>query len=400
MTLKIEDIYTASRVRVFDLPEKIPLEEQDICPSCDNALKAVCVFSNSKNMQKVRFGLCDFCGYSGYMDRPSKEWIADFYSRKWDKKSPRSREDVIKSVALPKQGPKAGRWLTFSLADKVKVDKERLVCEIGCGYGEVLKNFENAGFKNLIGIEHSNHRADFVRKNFGFTVLDGEFENINLQSQLKKLRPIGVFFSHHVLEHTYNPAEIIGLISSLQNNGDYLLLSLPDSAGEHINYALFYLVHLHSFTKESLELLLNKNGYEIVADNSPDNTNIIIAAQKTANPTPRFKLNRDYYHSFMNRIENCFALSEMESNRLYNFHWEQKLDKQDSRSLYKVRPDGFLGKIGWNLKKITALSKARFLHRLFPGYQMLIKPIKQKFTPVKEPPLEIEFKDSIKFLIK
>ena len=400
MGIEVEDILTGSRVKVFELPKDIPLNQRDKCPSCANSLKPVCVFSDNEKTQEIRFGICDFCGYGGYMDRPAKEWMVDFYKNKWDKQSPRTKDDVIKSSILPKEGVKAGRYLTFSLINKIKIDKARPICEIGCGYGEVLRNFETAGFKNIIGIEHSDHRADFVRKNFGFTVLTGEFENEGLQSRLKNFRPIGIFFSHHVLEHTYNPAEIISLASSLQDTGDYLLLSLPDAAGEHINYALFYLVHLHSFTKESLELLLNKNGYEIVADNSPDKTNIVIAAQKKPDPIPRFKLNQDYHSSFIKRIENGLALNEMGDSRFYNLHWEQKLDEQDSKILLKVKPNGFLGKIGWNLKKTSILAKARLLHRFSTGYSMLVKPLPRESAYSEKTPIKIRFKDGIEFLIK
>ena len=117
--IRIEDVLTGSRVKVFKLPENIPLDRQNQCPSCANPLKPVCVFSNAENNQEIRFGLCDFCGYGGYMDRPTKEWMVDFYRNKWDKQSPRTREDVIKSSVLPKEGAKAGRYLTFSLINKM-----------------------------------------------------------------------------------------------------------------------------------------------------------------------------------------------------------------------------------------------------------------------------------------
>lgn len=389
MKVTIEDIYTASRVKVFTLDGSIPLEGQIACPACGNDLRPVCLFSNSKGTKEVRYGLCLFCGYSGYMDRPAKEWMIDFYSRKWDKKSPRSKEDVVKSLNLPKQGPKAGRWLTFSLAGKFEIDKERPVCEIGCGYGEVLKNFERTGFKNLIGVEHSEHRADFVRKNFGFTVLNGEFENPGVQSRLRGFKPISVFFSHHVLEHTYNPAEIISLASSLQDVGDHLFLSVPDAAGEHINYVLFYLVHLHSFTKESLEFLLNRNGYEIVADNSPDSANMIVAARKTAAPQPRFRLGDRYFNGFMERVKNGLALDEIGDNRLYRLDWRQEPDRPDSRSWKAAKP------LNWKLSKLVASAKALF-GRFSPGYSMLIRAT----GPNNEAPLEVKFRDDIRFLVK
>lgn len=392
-TIQIEGFVSASRVKVFKFGKEIPLEENRFCFVCGKPLKVIAVLESGDGSQKVRLGLCEGCGYVGYIDRPSEKWMIDFYSRDWDKGFARTREDVLKNTELIKEGSKAGRYLTFSLVEKIGVDKERPVCEVGAGYGEILYNFERAGFKKIVGVENSARRAEFVKKTFGYEILSGEFESPEVQAELLRFKPFGTFFSHHVLEHTYRPDKIINLISGLQSNGDFLVLSLPNVEGEHINYSLFYLVHLHSFTKESLEILLNKNGYEIVVDNSPDDSNIVIAAQKTQSPRPRFKIKQNYFDSISGRIRKGLAFEQMTKPVWHALHWEQGSERDMART--KELGSGFLPKSLWRLRNMLVFVRSRFFRRFTSGYAMLVFPKNDDSDVFK-----IRFPDKISFLIK
>lgn len=393
-TVQIEDIVSASRVKIFKFGKEIPLEENRFCFACSKPLKVIAVLENGDGSQKVRLGLCEGCGYIGYIDRPSEKWMTDFYSRDWDKGFARTRKDVLKNTELIKKGPKAGRYLTFSLVEKIGADKERPVCEVGAGYGEILNNFERAGFKKIMGVENSARRAEFVKNTFGYEVLNGEFESPKIQSELSRFKPFGTFFSHHVLEHIYRPDKIISLISGLQSEDDHLVLSLPNADGEHINYSLFYLVHLHSFTKESLEILLNKNGYEIVADDSPDDSNIIIAARKTHSPKSMFKAKQDYFESVSRRIIKGLALGQMsKKNVRYSLYWEQTSER-DSAETTELG-SGFLPKSLWHLRNMFVFVRSRFFRRFTSGYTMLVFPQNDDNDVFK-----IRFTDKIIFLVK
>lgn len=390
--LKIEDILQSSRLNLLYLDEKIPLDKWLTCPSCKTDLKTVCRLIDTSERQ-VRIGLCEDCGYMGYMDRPSLAWMNDFYSHEWDKSFPKTLAEIQNGSILPGKGVKLSRYLAASLIERIKLDKEKPICEIGSGYGEVLKYFRDSGFKNVIGIENSKHRADLVREVLGLNILHGSFESKEIQVELSKQKPIGLIFSHHVLEHVYNPAETLAKISNLQDEGDYLILSLPNAEGEHINYALLYLVHLHSFTKESLEKLLNKNGYEIIIDNSPDNSNTIIAAKKTKNPIPKLKMNKNYPDLFSRRIAKGLALNEIKKPVWHTLYWEQGPERD--RAEIKEFGLGFLAKFNWFLRNKVAFIRSRFLKRFAPGYTMLVFPQSSQSDI-----FEIKFPQKITFLIK
>ncbi|MEK7659285.1 MAG: class I SAM-dependent methyltransferase [Patescibacteria group bacterium] len=390
--VKIENILQSSRLSLLGLDEKVPFEGWVTCPCCENSLKPVCQLVSGSG-KEIRFGLCENCGYMGYMDRPTKDWMNDFYSREWDKSFPKTIAEIKKGTILPGKGIKPSRYLAASLIEEIKPNKEKPVCEIGSGYGEVLKYFRDFGFKNVIGVENSKHRAELVRRVLGFNVLYGGFEDKKIQNELSKQKPIGLIFSHHVLEHTYDPAEVLKKISSLQEEGDYLILALPNVDGEHIDYSLLYLVHLHSFTKESLELLLNKNGYEIIADNSPDNSNMIIAARKTLDPQPKFKVKQNYYDLVSKRIRKGLAIDEMKKTVLYELYWEQGIER-DIAEITEIGSDGVLQKVSWYFKNKIAYIRSRFFKRFTAGYTMLVFPIISNYN------FEIRFSDKITFLVK
>lgn len=320
--------------------------------------------------------------------------MRDFYSHDWDKYFPKTKIEIRKGTILPGKGIKPSRYLAASLVEKINPDKGKPVCEIGSGYGEALKYFKDAGFKYLIGIENSKHRAELVNQALGFNILHGGFEDQEVQEQLSKQKPIGLFFSHHVLEHVYDPAEVIRKISYFQDQGDCLILSLPNADGEHINYALFYLVHLHSFTKESLELLLNKNGYEIIADNSPDDSNTIIAARKTPNPRPQFKIKQNYYDLVLRRISKGLSLNKMVKPVLYELYWEQGVER-DRAEITEVGSGGVLQKVNWYFRNKIAYIRSRFFKRFTSGYTMLVSP-----ETSDSGGFEIRFPDKITLLIK
>ena len=135
--INIEGILQSSRLDFLKLDEKVPLENWFICPSCRTGLKQICRFVGGRG-RRIRFGLCENCGYMGYMDRPNSAWMSDFYSYEWDKSFPRTVAEIREGKLMPSVGKKASRFLAASLAEKIGPDKEKPVCEIGSGYGEVL----------------------------------------------------------------------------------------------------------------------------------------------------------------------------------------------------------------------------------------------------------------------
>lgn len=391
--IKIIDILESTRLKVFPFTKDIPLEEQSHCPACNIPLQILCLLVTEARDHRLRYGLCAKCGYMGYIDRPQQSWMIDFYTTNWDRATPATEAEVKNRTIVPGPGIKPSGHLAASLIHKLNLQKDRIICEMGSGYGEALKYFKDAGFTNIIGVENSKHRADLVQKILGFQVLQGEFENSRVQEELLKRKPIGLIFSHQVLEHVYHPQEIFEKISALQDLGDYVIVAVPNATGEHINHGPLFLPHLHSFTKESLEILLYKNGYEIIADNSVT-SDVIFAAQKVQNSQLKFTSGADYFALALARLKKGFAANLLKKDKIYRLYWGWA-QGQDYSQIISENIEGIIPKILWYIDQKIAYFKARILKHFASGCTMLVT-----HGENKESIFEIQFQDTIRLLIK
>ena len=385
----IHDMMEFFRVTVFDLDSSIPLEIQPYCPACEAPLETLAALMGNDGKQRIRLGFCPKCGYIGYIDRPTKDWMVNFYANVWDTHIAKSVAEV-RTQPLLVQEKKSSRLIAVRLAETLGVAKDRPVCEIGSGYGSVLKYFQDIGFSKVYGTENSEHRAKIVSEAYNLSVFAGNFEGEKVQHELKRVAPIGLFFSHHVFEHVYHPAEVIKSISSLQREGDYVVLALPNSIGEHAGYELFYLPHLHSFSKESLELLLNRFGYEVVAESFPTADNMIFAFRKVASPRSKFALCSDYRKIVSDKFISGLGLSALGNRGLFEYRW---LVAGRSYNDSEMIPTN---RVAWYLEKAIMFIGAKF-KRFTSAHIFLVRPLKKKITDAL---IEIQFPERIKLLMK
>lgn len=385
----LKDFAEFGRFTVFDLPQDVVLERQAYCPACDTELRGLLLLIGRRGKQQMQVGVCQHCGYVGFMDRPAKEWMVNFYASVWD-------THIAKTVAQVQQEPqlvqekKPSRKLAGQLGVQLPADKNQPVCEIGSGYGSVLKYFKDTGFGRVFGTENSHHRASVVSHAYSVRVIPGNFESPDVQKELIQHKPFGLIFSHHVLEHTYAPAEVILHASRLQDEGGYLVLALPNVVGEHAGYKTFYLPHLHGFTKESLELLLNRFGYEIVEDVSPDDSNMIIAAKKVSHPKPRFTLRTDYYEKMLVKFRKGLMLNQLGNGKLQKYFWQMDPSNFDRASVEPV------SMARWYWGKLALWTKARF-RRIVGSHLALVEPLVRRMGSA---PIEIQYPGAIRLLMK
>jgi len=396
----LADLLESTRVSCLGLDPDVPMETQENCPGCTDLLHVLAVLVAARGRQQMRYGICQRCGYRGYIDRPTPNWIVDFYDGRWDRTFAKTLDQVRTGYALPREGVKASRHKVLSLVVDIDADRDGLICEIGCGYGEIVKNLELAGFKNLIAVEHSRHRAELVRTAFGFTVLHGEFENESVQDELRSRGPLGVVFSHHVLEHTYNPAQVVALASSLQELGGWLVLALPNAVGEHILYGPLFLPHLHAFTKESLEQLLNRHGYQIEVDRSPDDSNTIVGARKLKQPQCRYPRGSDYVGVALDRLRKACCTESVQPGRTARIYWEQRPNHHDISLLLPERRSEAVARLAWLFDSQLAWLKTRLFRSFAAGHTMLVRGLESRYTDPSAAPFEIQFGQEVMLLVK
>ena len=110
----------------------------------------------------------------------------------------------------------------ISLALKQKPESVLKVLDYGCGGGKDLSIFKSFGIDNLFGYNHVDFPFDLIKKYYqkGITLIN-EIEELNSNG------PFDVIKCNSVLEHVYNPGEVIEHIYSLLSPNGYCYFYAP-----------------------------------------------------------------------------------------------------------------------------------------------------------------------------
>ena len=265
--------------RVLDIDAAVPLTRVDRCPGDEIELRTLCTFIGRDENVIVRVGCCPACGHVSYIDRPTAAWMNDYYLDSWDADDVEARsEKRLRKLTSTKKREKS----VVTLAKALPVDKSRPVCEIGVGWGLSSKHLLEAGFAQVVGTETSKHRADVVRNGLGVPVFTAPFESAETGRQLEAFAPFSVIVSNHVFEHTYHPGDVFRAAGRLQAEGDYLIVAVPNQQTEQAMSVLFFLPHLHSFTRASLERTAARHGYVVHDDRQMHPKQVLLVFRKAA----------------------------------------------------------------------------------------------------------------------
>jgi 2-polyprenyl-3-methyl-5-hydroxy-6-metoxy-1,4-benzoquinol methylase len=146
--------------------------------------------------------------------------------------------------------------------------------DVGAGRGEVLRAAKMAGWE-VSGIELSAGFADYASKHSGIEVLRTPLEHCGFPDG-----SFDVVILSAVLEHLYNPNEVLSEISRILRPGGALFLDVPNEAGLYFHIGNLYQrlrardwvvnlaptfspFHVFGFTPKSLRALLSKHGFEV-----------------------------------------------------------------------------------------------------------------------------------------
>lgn len=395
--------------KALEVDGSVPFEQNLLCPSDQGNLKTLCTLVGNEGNEKIRIGCCPSCGYIGYINRPSREWISRFYAEMWDKQRGgehgRDEGGGHRGTVLSKD--KRRMRDLEKLMKKFAIDKERPVLEIGSGYGGTLKLLETLGFEHLVGTEASLHRAEAGEKAHNLRVLRGAFEDERIQGELQRSAPFGLIFSHHVLEHTFAPDKVIEAASHLQEPGDFLLLSLPNAVGEPSLSSVLYFPHLHSFTKYSLEALLQNHRYEVVDDSFTKPRELYILAKKTLVSPTKVPHRGEGFEQGKEKLIQGLGLGIISRKPRRLLCCYRHIDIGVELPLFKT-------KIGEKIEKALLPRFLPLLHRKRLAEQVgarraskrhamilaAIESLSARFTSPEDSPLEIQFEGNITLTYK
>lgn len=235
-------------------------EKIQICPVCGKNSFSIFLEVRDYFLTQEDFSIqkCIECGFKFVNPRPDKDEISRYYQSEDYISHDAGKENIISRIY------KIAR--VYSIKGKFQIVKRYVksgnILDIGCGTGEFLSYCKSKGL-NVTGVEPNLKAATFAQKVNG----------INLFNTLNDLTHHNGFFTcismWHVLEHVHDLNETLEKIKSMLQPGGVLIIAVPNSkswdAGQYGKFWAAYDVprHLYHFTDITLNMLVEKHGFEI-----------------------------------------------------------------------------------------------------------------------------------------
>jgi SAM-dependent methyltransferase len=201
---------------------------------------------------------CPVCGLIYLSPRPLQEEIGLYYP-----------EDY----ALFRTADQKRRWWHFPLMRRWDMHRrcnaiQRLhdrgrILDVGCATGEFLQAMHRRGWETY-GVEPDDGAAEYARQQSGLRVFTGDLKSVSFPDAYFDVVTMWV-----VLEHLYDPLDVLKEVRRTLNPKGLLVLSVPDPRSLEARLFGPYWTgfdaprHLYVYTSSILRKLLTKAGFEV-----------------------------------------------------------------------------------------------------------------------------------------
>lgn len=163
--------------------------------------------------------------------------------------------------------------------ERFKLEGKKII-EIGCGRGDFL-HFLNDFNVKAVGLENKKESIEFAKNNWGgpLNVLQG-FADENLGKV--EGGPYDAFLSFNFLEHQPNPNSMLQAIYDNTTDNAVGLVTVPSLEYIINNNGYYELIkdHIAYYSFDTLKLLMNKNGFEVLSETIVNNDTLSIYVKK------------------------------------------------------------------------------------------------------------------------
>ncbi len=152
------------------------------------------------------------------------------------------------------------------------------IIEIGSGGGEFTYLLTKLGFE-IQGIEPNEGYGQYSKTEYDLNIHIGCIQSVHLN---RKYYDVAIL--SHVLEHLDNPTDVLQQLNHSLTDQGLLVIEVPnvEAICQSPNNT-FHTAHLFNFNLQTLSLLVQKCGFEIITSHlSSDAGNIHLIAQKSA----------------------------------------------------------------------------------------------------------------------
>jgi 2-polyprenyl-3-methyl-5-hydroxy-6-metoxy-1,4-benzoquinol methylase len=234
------------------------------CPACEST-----DYQKKYNKYSLTFVECRKCKTIFTNPRPTEEVLSYFYKDSvnyayWNEYIfPASEEVRRKKIFVPRVDK------TLMFCQKYNVETNSLL-EVGAGFGTYCLEAKSRNiFQRIVAVEPTPNLAETCRKR-GLEVIEDMIENIHFSEEEK----FDVVVNFEVIEHLFSPKNFIINCGRLLKKGGLFIVTCPNGQGfdfmvlgekcnsldhEHLNY----------FNPQSLSLLLENCGFEVLESLTP-----------------------------------------------------------------------------------------------------------------------------------
>lgn len=229
------------------------------CPICQNDKLVNKMVCEDKAVSGESFMLveCRNCGTKITSPRPIEEKIKNYYTSKNYVSHTNKANNIINTLYKIVRN--------YTIKQKVnlinKFSSKGKILDVGCGTGEFLKACLKAGWE-ITGVEPNEN----AWKNSVMNTDNNFYKDVLL---VKNKQSYDVITLWHVLEHLYNPNEIIKKLKSLLKEEGVIIIAVPnyesyDAMYYKENWAAYDVPrHLYHFSTSSIKTLTKNNNLKL-----------------------------------------------------------------------------------------------------------------------------------------
>lgn len=238
------------------------MDKHKICPACSYKKNEFFFKSVNKDLSIKNFNYlkCKNCN-SVFLSKKnySSEKLEKLHINNWHK-------DVFQYEKNSSKNKNINRW--YHTYKKLKLNRKLSVLDIGCGNGSFLIALKKMKFKKLYGFDADSKILNKIKED-NIKTFVSNFNNFFLHKEITNLK-FDYIFLHDVLEHSYDPSELLKNIKKVTKKKSQIFIKVPSGECLQLEMLKEYNCdtaapfHRTLFSKKGISLLLKKKGFKKV----------------------------------------------------------------------------------------------------------------------------------------
>lgn len=236
--------------------------EYTLCPTCESSQCEV-VFSRGNLDKELINVLCGSCGLVFINPRPSYAQYHEFHKEEFlTQKNLVSTADLIEKITT-REIPLKQTIVNFCAQ---YISKEKIVLDVGCGFGTSLYLINKQFGSAVFGVELGKLDVAAAKEFYQLELFEGSLEEFaDISDNAHKF---DVIIMHHVFEHLPDPLRALSQSKQLLKHDGILYIAVPNVMNiKKRPDILFQIAHPFTYSPASLKRLVEKAGFGIVKFN-------------------------------------------------------------------------------------------------------------------------------------